>query len=230
MAQAYVDHRANLLEESESRSTVGGLADPLDTKAIPVATRKAGRATKKLVRCRFCKGKKMTSSRLARHTLDTHEKAVRLLDNPVGAAAMFDIGYSMGGQKGAYLQHRAFYNLLQYNGVVKELPAWTKLKALKWNTDVQAVAIGEPLIDNSVFVVKEDDVNAEVEDSPEFERIPTPNAGGESFLEETDRVLLESGPPCNNSGVLDDFHGERHFEQEEFYPSDLENHCDEFTN
>lgn len=205
MAQQHVEHVRRMALESVVREQDGGLSEPNNTRKIPLANRKAGRATKKETRCRFCApGKLFTSSLLARHTMLTHERAIRSLDNPAGSATMFKIGHSIGGQKGSYLQHRAFYNLLKYSGAIQELPGWTGLGKLKWDTDIEQVAVGNPIVDNTGLIETE-----EIADDPVVHP-PTPVLGEDEQFFDTGWVAENAGPLFEQDTLLDDPETETH--------------------
>lgn len=218
MTQANIDNISRMAEEDATRiaENIGGLPQSYDSWKVPrnPAFRKAGRTPKKQTRCRFCgPWKKIADNTLARHTMLTHQDAVRSLDNPTGALAMFNIGNDMGGQKGSYLVYRAFYNLLKHSGAINSLPEWTDLGEVKWESDVQTLAVGNPIVDNRVFVESE-------QESEDLVILP-PTPGVEVSEVDTSEPGALS-PAFEQDVLLDSSDSEAHD-----CPSDFENHYDE---
>jgi len=83
--------------------------------------------------------------------MKAHEGSVRFLDNAEGSLALFDLGSTIGGQKGLYMMNRAFYQVLNHFGVVKGLPAFANLRDIKHDTKVELLAHGNPVVDQSAF-------------------------------------------------------------------------------
>jgi|AntAceMinimDraft_11_1070367.scaffolds.fasta_scaffold04552_2 hypothetical protein len=151
MAQQAIENLRFSMKVQDARKT--GLEDARDTHKIPLAIRKAGRATKDKARCRFCvTGPILSSSKLAKHTMQAHGDAVRYLDNSKGSMTLFELGNSVGGQKGMYMMNRAFYNILQHFGVIDTLPSWTDLREIKFDSKVQLLAGGNPIVDERSLV------------------------------------------------------------------------------
>lgn len=222
-----------------------GLNNSRDWHRIPLQRGKAGNASKKLVRCRFCPTttKKITSVQLAKHTMQAHGDTVRLLDNSEHSATLFELGFSAGGKKGMYMMNRAFYNLLQHVGAVSELPVWTELRDLKTDSDVQLLARGEPFIDQTVFKVPKSPLEF-VEPVQGLENGELGLSLASCVSKEVSKIdsfgLPIGGEPVFEHEVfLDVSESETHSVGEEWeidssslgssedeLPSDLENHCD----